>query len=101
MLFTLLAIEEPAYAYPSFGTSTSVFASTPPKESDIKSFYAAFMNFSTDKEFAWKDSYRVEEGMDRRMKRQVEKENLKDRTLARREYNDTVRVRPSPPFRLS
>lgn len=95
-LFSLLAAEEAALqsplVYPAFGDSQSPYTSTPSQPTDIRVFYAAWLNFATEKDFAWVDQYRVEEGMERRMKRAIEQENKRDRSAARREYNDTVRV---------
>lgn len=96
MLFSLIAAEESSLPYPSFGTSTAPYLSSPAQSTDIRQFYSAWINFATEKEFAWKDSYRFEEGMDRRMKRQIEMENKKDRAQGKREYNECVRVSASP-----
>lgn len=94
-LFNLIMTEErnlsSPYDWPSFGTSTSPYTSYPQLSTDIKQFYAAWINFATEKEFAWKDTYKVEQEMDRRTKRYVEKENMRERAAARREYNDCIR----------
>jgi len=37
--------------------------------------------------------HRVEEGMPRYVRREIEKENLRARQQAKRDYNETVRVR--------
>jgi len=39
--------------------------------------------------------HRIEEGMPRYVRREIEKENLRSRQQAKREYNETVRVRLS------
>ncbi|KAI5481320.1 zinc finger, C2H2-type domain containing protein, DnaJ Family [Pseudohyphozyma bogoriensis] len=94
-LFTLLASEESAagspHQYPDFGTKDSPYISTPAKPTDIRQFYSSWLNFATEKDFSWKDMYRPEEGMDRRMKRLIEKENLRERGTGKREYNECVR----------
>lgn len=89
----MIANSEPTdLAYPSFGTSSSIYSNTPAQSSDIRQFYNVWLNFNTELEFSWKDLYRIEESMDRRTKRAVEKENLRERTAGRREYNETIRV---------
>ena len=99
-LFDLISDEEVTNGskldYPSFGYSSSVWASTPAQPTDIRAFYNGWLNFATEKEFAWKDQYRVEEGMDRMMKRAIEKENQRERRAGRREYNECVRVSNTP-----
>ncbi|POY75054.1 hypothetical protein BMF94_2030 [Rhodotorula taiwanensis] len=88
-LFSLLAADETSWSsphlYPSFGTSTTT------DQADLRAFYQAWTNFSTEKDFAWKDLYKVEEEMPRWQRREIEKENQRARQTARREYNDAVR----------
>ncbi|KAM0751724.1 hypothetical protein T439DRAFT_379820, partial [Meredithblackwellia eburnea MCA 4105] len=94
-LFSLITAEEEALKspliFPSFGDSKSTYASTPTQETDIRQFYQAWLNFATEKDFNWCDKYRVEEGMERRMKRLIEKENLRERAQGKREYNECIR----------
>ncbi|GAA5882962.1 hypothetical protein JCM16303_006762 [Sporobolomyces ruberrimus] len=89
-LFSLLQMDEISWSsphlYPSFGTSTS-----PSTLEDLRIFYSSWLNFSTEKDFSWRDSYRVEEGMPRYMRRDIEKENSRLRQMGKREYNETVR----------
>lgn len=59
----------------------------------MRAFYQAWTNFTTEKDFAWKDLYKVEEEMPRWQRREIEKENQRARQTAKREYNDAVRVR--------
>lgn len=96
-LFALIAAEEAALnsplEYPAFGTAQSAYVSTPSRPTDVRNFYGAWLNFSTEKDFNWRDQYRPEEGMDRRMKRMIEKENVRERGQGRREYNECIRVR--------
>ena len=58
----------------------------------MRAFYQAWTNFTTEKDFAWKDLYKVEEEMPRWQRREIEKENQRARQAAKREYNDAVRV---------
>ncbi|KDE07297.1 hypothetical protein MVLG_02517 [Microbotryum lychnidis-dioicae p1A1 Lamole] len=88
-LFALIASEENAlrstYTYPTFGTKESDY------ESVVKKFYTGWLDFATEKEFGWLDQYKLEDGMERRMKRAIEQENKRLRQGGRREYNETVR----------
>ncbi|KAK4048685.1 hypothetical protein OIV83_004655 [Microbotryomycetes sp. JL201] len=94
-LFAILAAEEAQHGsrteYPSFGDSSSTYASSPAQPTDIRAFYSRWMGFSTEKDFAWADVFRPEEGMERRMKRAMEQENKKERSAQKREYSETVR----------
>ncbi|CEQ41057.1 SPOSA6832_02728 [Sporobolomyces salmonicolor] len=95
-LFSLLQADEVSwsspYLYPSFGDSSC------PTGADLRSFYRTWENFSTEKDFAWKDLYRIEESMPRWHRREIEKENQRARQAAKREYNEAVRVRPRFPL---
>jgi len=71
---------------PSFGDSRS-----DPK--DVRSFYSAWLGFSTVKSFSWRDQWKYSDAPDRRIKRAMEKDNKKHRDTGRREFNDTVKVR--------
>ncbi|GAA5954121.1 hypothetical protein JCM8115_003316 [Rhodotorula mucilaginosa] len=88
-LFSLLAADETSWSsphlYPSFGTSSTS------DQADLRAFYQAWTNFTTEKDFAWKDLYKVEEEMPRWQRREIEKENQRARQAAKREYNDAVR----------
>ncbi|BGP28002.1 zinc finger, C2H2-type domain containing protein, DnaJ Family [Rhodotorula toruloides] len=88
-LFSLLAADETSWSsphlYPGFGTSSTNDVG------DIRAFYSAWTNFSTEKDFAWKDVYKAEEEMPRWQRREIEKENQRARQAARREYNEAVR----------
>lgn len=88
-LFCLISADETSWSsphlYPSFGTSSN------PSLADLRSFYQTWLNFQTEKDFAWKDMHRVEEGMPRYVRREIEKENLRARQQAKRDYNETVR----------
>ncbi|GAA5949626.1 hypothetical protein JCM21900_002476 [Sporobolomyces salmonicolor] len=88
-LFSLLQADEVSwsspYLYPSFGDSSC------PTAADLRSFYRTWENFSTEKDFAWKDLYRIEESMPRWHRREIEKENQRARQAAKREYNEAVR----------
>lgn len=83
---------EPDITHPSFGYSTTPWVA--PKASgteDARSFYTAWINFSTAKDFAWRDAWDLREAPDRRIRRLMEKENKKSRDDGRRDYNDTIR----------
>ncbi|GAA5982840.1 hypothetical protein JCM10908_006806 [Rhodotorula pacifica] len=88
-LFSLLAADETSWSsphlYPSFGMSTTA------DQGDLRAFYQSWSNFATEKDFAWKDLYKIEEEMPRWQRREIEKENQRARQTAKREYNDAVR----------
>ncbi|KAL1728158.1 hypothetical protein EV714DRAFT_285934 [Schizophyllum commune] len=95
-LFNRLAAEEalfdPDVTYPSFGYSDRPWATVKSSgEPDVRSFYTAWTNFATAKDFAWADQWNLNEAPDRRVRRLMEKDNKKARDDGRREYNDTVR----------
>ena len=71
--------------YPSFGHAQDRY------ETVVRSFYAAWGSFSTRKDFAWMDKYKLFESPERRVRRLMEKENKRLREDGAREYNDTVR----------
>ena len=56
-------------------------------------FYNFWLGFATAKEFAWAEQWNVNEAPDRQIRRHMERDNKKARETARKEYNDTVRVR--------
>ncbi|BGP20624.1 hypothetical protein JCM10213_007160 [Rhodosporidiobolus nylandii] len=88
-LFSLLAADETAWSsphlYPGFGTSSTTDAA------DLRTFYSTWQNFATEKDFAWKDVYRVDEDAPRWQRREVDKENQRARNQGKREYNEAVR----------
>ncbi|KAJ7284825.1 hypothetical protein C8J57DRAFT_701487 [Mycena rebaudengoi] len=93
-LFARLQAEEALLAdveYPSFGYSGWTWAPPGRDEDGARTFYSAWMNFATAKDFAWTDQWNLSEAPDRRVRRLMEKDNKKAREDARREYNDTVR----------
>ncbi|KAJ5118521.1 Heat shock protein DnaJ [Penicillium atrosanguineum] len=71
--------------YPPFGMQDDDF------ETVVRPFYAAWSGFSTRKSFSWKDTYRLSDAPDRRVRRLMEKENRRLRDEAIREFNDAVR----------
>ncbi|KAJ5242253.1 Heat shock protein DnaJ [Penicillium citrinum] len=92
--FTQLALEErlacewenqEVVDFPPFGSKDSDF------EMVVRPFYAVWSGFSTRKSFAWKDTYRLSEAPDRRVRRLMEKENRRLREEAIRGFNDAVR----------
>lgn len=70
--------------YPTFGYQSDTF-------DVIRPFYAIWGSFSTKKTFSWKDSYKLSDAPDRRVRRLMEKENKRLRDDAIREFNDAVR----------
>lgn len=96
-LFDRLAREERlsnTVEFPSFGYSTWDWAA-PSKERPSEAarhFYNFWLNFTTDKEFAWSDQWNVSEAPDRQVRRLMEKDNKKARDSARKEYNETVKA---------
>ncbi|KAL8945321.1 MAG: hypothetical protein Q9211_000151 [Gyalolechia sp. 1 TL-2023] len=71
--------------YPGFGNARDQYDPT------VRSFYAAWSSFATRKSFSWADIYRYAEAPDRHVRRLMEKENLRLREEAIREFNDAVR----------
>ncbi|KAF5876534.1 putative meiotically up-regulated protein [Botrytis fragariae] len=71
--------------YPDFGTAEDDY------EDVVKSFYRAWVNFTTQKSFSWKDLYRTSDAPDRATRRLIEKENKRSRDEAKAEFNDAVR----------
>ncbi|TGZ83132.1 DnaJ-domain-containing protein [Ascodesmis nigricans] len=78
-------IGEDPIDYPPFGGKNDTYDS-----GYVRDFYTAWTNFASRKSFAWCDLYRYADAPDRRVKRLMEKENIKARETARREFNDTV-----------
>lgn len=71
--------------YPTFGHKDDSY-------DDVgKRFYSAWSNFSTVKNFSWKDKLRLSEAPDRWYRRRMEQENKKFRQDGIREFNDAVR----------
>lgn len=71
--------------YPAFGGASDTYES-----GSVREFYLAWSSFSSKKSFSWCDEHRYTDAPDRRVKRWMEKENMKLRETARREFNDTV-----------
>jgi DnaJ family protein A protein 5 len=95
--FTKLAEEEEAAAkwegvepiyYPGFGDAKDTYDTYESRA--VKDFYLAWTNFTTKKSFSWCDVYKYSDAPDRRVKRLMEKENMKARENARKVFNDTV-----------
>ena len=71
--------------YPSFGHASDSY------DDVVRPFYAAWIGFSTQKSFFWKDRFPYHEAPDRRVRRLMEKKNKRLRDDGIREYNDAVR----------
>lgn len=70
---------------PVFGHSTSSYTET------VRPFYNFWINFSSQRTFAWKDVYNTTQAPNRDVRRIMEKENKKERDKAKREFNELVR----------
>lgn len=69
---------------PGFGDSkTSIDA--------VLEFYNFWSNFSTYKSFSWADTYDAREAPNRYVRRQIDKENLKERKKERKNYITTIK----------
>ncbi|KAI9337745.1 DnaJ domain-containing protein [Obelidium mucronatum] len=62
------------------------------KEEYPREFYNRFLTFSSTKSFRWYDKYRLSDAENRPVRREMESQNQKFRSNARREYNETVRA---------
>lgn len=69
--------------HPSFGGSNS-------DDDVVRKFYAAWSGFNSDKTFTWAEQYAYHRAPDRRVRRAMEKENVKARQTERKEYNEVV-----------
>ncbi|KAI8809302.1 DnaJ domain-containing protein [Cladochytrium replicatum] len=65
--------------------------STEVSDNAIRQFYSFFGGFASIKSFRWYDEYRLSDAPDRRVRRLLEKHNLKARETAKREFSETVR----------
>lgn len=72
--------------YPEFGSKDDGY------EDVVRPFYRVWINFSTKKNFSWRDRYRASDAPDRATRRLVEKENKKFRDEGIRDFNDAVRA---------
>ncbi|KIY53073.1 DnaJ-domain-containing protein [Fistulina hepatica ATCC 64428] len=100
-LFDRIAAEEAAWdnnaSLPSFGFAASTWTGSSGTDdghgdTPVRAFYNLWLNFATEKDFAWRDKYNLAEASDRQIRRMMERENKKLRDEARREYNETVRL---------
>lgn len=81
--------ESELYArYPGFGGARDRYEGVP--GNNVRDFYAVWSNFGSRKHFAWADLYRLSDAPDRQVRRMMERDNLKAREQARREFNDAV-----------
>eukprot|EP01060_Flectonema_neradi_P038360 TRINITY_DN800_c0_g2_i1.p1 TRINITY_DN800_c0_g2~~TRINITY_DN800_c0_g2_i1.p1 ORF type:complete len:450 (+),score=131.28 TRINITY_DN800_c0_g2_i1:140-1351(+) len=76
--------EKAAWKPPSIGNPTT------PIE-DVNYFYDFWKSHQTSKNFSWKDKYNPNDAENRQIRRAIEKENKKERSAAKREYNETLR----------
>ncbi|RNC39079.1 putative chaperone DNAJ protein [Trypanosoma cruzi] len=75
--------ETRAKDWPRFGDSLTDWNS-------VAEFYSYWKNFSSFKNFAWKDEYKINEVPDRASRRMAERINQKARAAAKKEYVQTV-----------
>lgn len=87
-LFLVLAAEEKAAGarneWAEFGRSDSNW-------SVVKAFYDRWVGFNSSKTFGHADKWNLAEAENREIRRAMDKENKKERTKAKREFNDLVR----------
>jgi DnaJ homolog subfamily A member 5 len=69
---------------PMFGNSSTNI-------SDVLKFYSYWENFATSLSFSWVDTYNTVDAPNRATRRVMEKENLKARDIARKEYVNQIR----------
>jgi DnaJ homolog subfamily A member 5 len=72
-----------AKSWPRFGKSDANYK-------DVAKFYAHWRSFNTNKTFAWKDEYKLNEIPDRQSRRAAERINLKERATARKAFMNIV-----------
>lgn len=75
--------DERASSLPTFGASTTPWA-------EVHTFYSQWKNFSSFRNFAWKDEYKVNEMEDRYSRRAADRINTKARNNAKKEYMKTI-----------
>jgi len=73
-----------ATAAPSFGTAGSEWA-------DVRDFYNQWFGFATRRPFYSKDKWDLRDAPNRHVRRAMEKENKKERSVARKEHTANVR----------
>ena len=78
------ADEEAYVKLPKFGNSETA-------EDAVRRFYEEWLDFFSRKKFSFMDKYNPLEGPNRRVKRLIVQENLKERQRERKRMNETVR----------
>lgn len=71
---------------PKFGSSLSDY------EEVVGPFYAYWQSYCTKKSYAWLSNYNINEIRDRRILREIEKENKKLQQKARKDRNEEIRA---------
>ncbi|CUG43629.1 DNA-J chaperone, putative [Bodo saltans] len=69
--------------WPKFGKGDAAYK-------DVAKFYAHWRSFNTNKTFAWKDEYKLNEIPDRQSRRAAERINMKERAAARKSFMSIV-----------
>ena len=93
-LFSELARQEHTYFDPDMGSNkipSTTFGSSKASTSTLKEFYGYWTLFQTRMSFAWCDDWETRRATNRRVRRQMEKENKRSRDVAKREYSENVR----------
>ena len=69
---------------PHFGNSKA-------DPTDVRNFYNDWLDFHSRKKFAFMDKYNPNEGPNRKIKRLIVQENLKERMKEKKKLNEAVR----------
>ena len=77
-------LEEDQRKYEGFGDSTTV-------QEKVLKFYDDWENFTTYKTFVWVEDWDTREASNRYVKRQMEKENKKERIKQKKNYIKTIK----------
>ena len=70
---------------PMFGDSNSVY------EEAVRPFYGFWTAYMTRRSYAWVEEYDIREAVNRKDRREMEKENKKERDMAKKKRNEQVR----------
>lgn len=82
--FSAESDDEHMTVFPGFGDSKSEWE-------DVQGFYASWSNFASCRHFGSFDKWNIREAENRQIRRAMEAENKKARSVARREYASAVR----------
>jgi len=85
-VFNTIVKEESDYSDKILKEAPKLGSSDTEYKDGVSAFYIYWKNFSTFKNFAWKEEFKVSDMPDRWHRREAEKANAKERNNARREY---------------